>query len=126
IYLLDSVLSAVDAHVARYLFHQCILKFLKDKTRILVTHAAQFLPFADLVIEMRNGSIFAMGTYEDLRRRYTDFSTGMMDLTAAELLPPRRIKDLSTAFDLMDQQIQKLSKKQEEESKGRLTTEEEL
>ena len=40
-YLLDDVLSAVDVHVGRLLFHKCIKKTLKGKTVILVTHQLQ-------------------------------------------------------------------------------------
>ena len=35
IVLLDDPLSAVDAHVGRFLFENCILGALKDRTRIL-------------------------------------------------------------------------------------------
>ena len=38
IYLLDDPLSAVDAKVARKLYHNCLIGILKGKTVILVTH----------------------------------------------------------------------------------------
>jgi len=38
IYLLDDPLSAVDAKVARKLYHNCLNGILKGKTVILVTH----------------------------------------------------------------------------------------
>lgn len=50
IYLLDDPLSAVDAHVSKHLFEECILKYLQRKTRILVTHQLQFLNQADVVV----------------------------------------------------------------------------
>lgn len=55
-YLLDDPLSAVDAHVAKHLFEECIQKYLGGKTRILVTHQVQFLKGADLIIVMDNVS----------------------------------------------------------------------
>lgn len=56
IYLLDDPLSAVDTHVGKHLFEECIKKYLHDKTRILVTHQLQFLKQADLIIVMNNVS----------------------------------------------------------------------
>ena len=37
--ILDDVLSAVDAHVAQHLFDHAICGLLRDRTRLLVTHA---------------------------------------------------------------------------------------
>ncbi len=42
--LLDDPLSAVDAHVSKFLFDECICGILKDKTRVLVTHQLQLRP----------------------------------------------------------------------------------
>ena len=54
IYLFDDPLSAVDAHVSKHLFNECIVKYLENKTRILVTHQLQFLRQADLIIVLNN------------------------------------------------------------------------
>lgn len=56
IYLFDDPLSAVDAHVGKHLFQECIKKYLDGKTRILVTHQVQFLKEADLIIMLANVS----------------------------------------------------------------------
>lgn len=56
IYLLDDPLSAVDAHVSKHLFEECIVQFLKDKTRILVTHQLQYLRKADYIVLLDNVS----------------------------------------------------------------------
>jgi ATP-binding cassette subfamily C (CFTR/MRP) protein 4 len=50
IYILDDPLSAVDARVGNRLFQNCINGYLKNKTRILVTHQIQFLKDADKII----------------------------------------------------------------------------
>ena len=50
VYLLDDPLSAVDTHVAKHLFNECINGYLKKKTRILVTHQLHFLKKADHII----------------------------------------------------------------------------
>lgn len=56
VYLLDDPLSAVDTHVGKHLFNECIMKYLGNKTRILVTHQLQFLKKADLIVVMNNVS----------------------------------------------------------------------
>ncbi|CAG8740969.1 9300_t:CDS:10, partial [Gigaspora margarita] len=67
IVLLDDPLSAVDAHVGRYLFTHCIQGALAKKTRLLVTHHLNYLPQVDYVIYMeddekenKNDQIFAL------------------------------------------------------------------
>jgi len=49
VYLLDDCLSAVDAHVGKRIFENCIKQGLATKTVILVTHQLQYLPFVDRV-----------------------------------------------------------------------------
>ncbi|XP_017777905.1 PREDICTED: probable multidrug resistance-associated protein lethal(2)03659 [Nicrophorus vespilloides] len=66
IYLFDDPLSAVDTHVGKHLFEECIVKYLENKTRLLVTHQLQFLKKADQIIIINNGQITKVGTYEEL------------------------------------------------------------
>lgn len=54
IYLFDDPLSAVDTHVGKHLFENCIKKYLKNKTRFLVTHQLQYIETADLIIVLNN------------------------------------------------------------------------
>ncbi|XP_006608778.1 probable multidrug resistance-associated protein lethal(2)03659 isoform X2 [Apis dorsata] len=73
IYLLDDPLSAVDTHVGSRIVDECICGFLKDKTRILVTHQIQYLKVADQIIVMNNGNIQAKGSFEELQNMNLDF-----------------------------------------------------
>ncbi|CAH0557612.1 unnamed protein product [Brassicogethes aeneus] len=66
IYLFDDPLSAVDTHVGKHLFEECIKKYLNNKTRILVTHQLQFLKDADLIVVLNNGQVEKVGTYSQL------------------------------------------------------------
>eukprot|EP00833_Pecoramyces_ruminatium_P000081 jgi/Orpsp1_1/1174113/evm.model.c7180000048971.1 len=74
ILFLDDPLSAVDAHVSRYLFDNCILNALKNKTRILVTHQLHILPKVDYIIYLNNGEITEQGTYNELIEKGGEFS----------------------------------------------------
>lgn len=56
IYLLDDPLSAVDTHVGKHLFNECIKDYLRSKTRILVTHQVQHLKSCDYIIVLNNVS----------------------------------------------------------------------
>uniref|UniRef100_A0A4W3JI11 ATP-binding cassette, sub-family C (CFTR/MRP), member 10 n=1 Tax=Callorhinchus milii TaxID=7868 RepID=A0A4W3JI11_CALMI len=62
LYLLDDPLAAVDSDVAGHLMEQCIMGILKDKTRILCTHRAEFLNKADVLVLMDNGRIIRADT----------------------------------------------------------------
>ncbi|CAI9738033.1 resistance-associated 1-like [Octopus vulgaris] len=69
IYILDDPLSAVDSHVGKHIFNKVIGPngLLKNKTRILVTHAIQWLPQVDCILVMdEEGRISEQGTYEEL------------------------------------------------------------
>ncbi|OUM60193.1 hypothetical protein PIROE2DRAFT_54778 [Piromyces sp. E2] len=66
---MDDPLSAVDAHVSRHLFENCICGALAKKTRVLVTHQLHLLPKVDSVIVMKNGRIEEQGEYKELMQR---------------------------------------------------------
>ncbi|XP_071056450.1 probable multidrug resistance-associated protein lethal(2)03659 [Onthophagus taurus] len=68
IYLLDDPLSAVDSHVAKHIFNECIVEYLQGKTRILVTHQIQFLNKADFIVVIKDGQIDFKGTFDQLKK----------------------------------------------------------
>ncbi|KAL0104937.1 hypothetical protein PUN28_016527 [Cardiocondyla obscurior] len=73
IYLLDDPLSAVDAHVGKHMFEECIDKYLRGKTRILVTHQLQYLRDVGRIIVLKDGAIQAEGTFDELGSMGVDF-----------------------------------------------------
>lgn len=77
IYLLDDPLSAVDAHVGRHIFEECICKYLKGKTRILVTHQLHYLQNVDQTYVFDSGSVLMSGTFEDLKNSNLEFLSFM-------------------------------------------------
>lgn len=66
IYLFDDPLSAVDSHVGKHIFGNVFSEngLLKEKTRLLVTHAVVYLPKVDEIYVMVNGEITESGSYK--------------------------------------------------------------
>ena len=64
---MDDPISALDANVKKKIFDQVFLDDLKHKTRILVTHAVDFLDKVDRIVIMDHCRIKYMGTYEELK-----------------------------------------------------------
>ena len=66
IYIFDDPISALDANVGKNIVKNCIVNYLEDKTRILITHALQHVYYADKVYYMKKGKIVWEGDYKSL------------------------------------------------------------
>ena len=66
IYLLDDPLAAVDGHVGQEIFHQCFVRALSNKVRILVTHGLQYLRECDDIVVLNRGEVVQQGNYDTL------------------------------------------------------------
>ncbi|XP_017890591.1 multidrug resistance-associated protein 4-like [Ceratina calcarata] len=80
IYLLDDPLSAVDTHVSKHLFEECIQRYLAGKTRILATHQLQYVKNVDAIIVIDQGKITLFSHYQDLLSQRPEYA----ELLAAE------------------------------------------
>ncbi|KAJ2486534.1 hypothetical protein EV174_001050 [Coemansia sp. RSA 2320] len=62
VYVLDDLLSAVDAEVERHIVERVLLPggIVGQKTRILVTHAEHLVLFGDIIITFANGIMSAV------------------------------------------------------------------
>ncbi|KAG7207749.1 hypothetical protein KM043_009361 [Ampulex compressa] len=80
IYLLDDPLSAVDAHVSKHLFEECIQRYLAGKTRILATHQLQYIKGVDAIILLEQGKMRVFSHYQDLLHSRPEYG----ELIAAE------------------------------------------
>lgn len=122
--LLDDVLSAVDAHVGKYILESCICGLLKDKTRILATHQLAMLEHADRIIFLDSAGSVTIGTLDELRSTVPAFDS-LMKLNDhasvdTELETEEEIKD-ETA-----EQLEEIKKKitQAKQTSGALMAEE--
>jgi len=57
IIIMDDPISALDADVKKKIFYNVFAGILKNKTRILVTHAVDFLHLVDNIVLLKNGEI---------------------------------------------------------------------
>ncbi|KAJ8954552.1 hypothetical protein NQ318_000786, partial [Aromia moschata] len=74
IYLLDDPLSAVDTHVGKQLFDDCICGYLKNRCIVLVTHQLQYLSQVPLIYLIQGGKIEASGSYAELQTSEGEFT----------------------------------------------------
>ncbi|XP_052336655.1 ATP-binding cassette sub-family C member 8-like isoform X1 [Oncorhynchus keta] len=67
--LLDDPFSALDIHLSDHLMQEGICKLLREEKRtvVLVTHKLQYLPHADWIIAMKDGTIQTEGTLKDIQ-----------------------------------------------------------
>lgn len=87
VYLLDDVLSAVDAHVGRHLVDHAIMEMLvkRRRTCLLASHQLSVLDRASRVIVLEKGRIAFDGPPAECRRNSTAFAAirGLNDDAAA-------------------------------------------
>ncbi|ODV96481.1 hypothetical protein PACTADRAFT_75600 [Pachysolen tannophilus NRRL Y-2460] len=81
IILMDDVLSAVDAKVGKHIMENCILGYLKDKTRILATHQLSLVGAADRVIFLNGDGTIDVGTSQELLETNEGFISLMQHAT---------------------------------------------
>ncbi|PXF43436.1 Multidrug resistance-associated protein 1 [Gracilariopsis chorda] len=73
---LDDPLSAVDAHVGKSIFQNCIASQLQGTTRVLTTNQIHYAasPEVDMVIVVKNGTVVEAGFRDELLSQDSEFS----------------------------------------------------
>ncbi|KAN0040433.1 hypothetical protein ACTA71_012326 [Dictyostelium dimigraforme] len=67
IYILDDILSAVDAHVGKHLFYNCIKGILKDKIIVLATNQLNYCPHSTQTLILKTGGeVEQYDTFENI------------------------------------------------------------
>ncbi|XP_043465525.1 ATP-binding cassette sub-family C member 4-like [Leptopilina heterotoma] len=100
IYLFDDPLSAVDAHVGKHLFEECMKHYLSGKTRILATHQLQYIKGVDAIILLDQGKMQFYKNYQQLLQSHPEY----MPLIAAET-NPENLEDSFTERNILRRQF---------------------
>ncbi|XP_059617131.1 ATP-binding cassette sub-family C member 10 [Phlebotomus argentipes] len=80
IYLMDDVLSALDAHVASHIVKHCLLGLLATKTRIIISENRTLLLHASQILHVNGGRV----THSELMNDFSDDETEEMEETGPE------------------------------------------
>ncbi|KAL1783970.1 multidrug resistance-associated protein 9 isoform X1 [Sigmodon hispidus] len=107
LYLLDDPLSAVDAHVGKHVFEECIKKTLKGKTVVLVTHQLQFLESCDEVILLEDGEICEKGTHKELMEERGQYAKLIHNLRGLQFKDPEHIYNVAMVETLKESPAQR-------------------
>ena len=99
VHLLDDIISAVDAEVAKHIMEQCVFGVLAEKTVVLVTNQVHWLKecsragegqiavLGDPLEHSRGGHLAHIGSYAELQCRgvHTDQQSAFFEKQQAEL-----------------------------------------
>jgi ATP-binding cassette subfamily C (CFTR/MRP) protein 10 len=97
LYLLDDVLSAVDAHVANHLMNHAIFSLkMEKKTVLLATNNLAFLEAADKVLLMKEGTVLDSGRIGELRNKHPDLFPKEEHLVATAVTQPKQKEKASS------------------------------
>ena len=126
IYLFDDPISALDANVGKKIMKNCIVKYLKGKTRIVVTHALSYLKYMDRIIYMKQGRIEWTGNYEEVQSQpfFAELakSTGFSRVISGDMNENQKQDDKKRGDNLItqkdDEKIAKIIKEEEQSIRG--------
>ena len=124
IYLFDDPISALDANVGKKIMKNCIVKYLKGKTRVVVTHALSYLKYMDRIIYMKSGRIEWSGNYEEVQNQpfFAELakSTGFSRVISGEMGEKPEVKKEKNSFITQkeDDKIIKIIKEEEQSLRG--------
>ncbi|CAH1105143.1 unnamed protein product [Psylliodes chrysocephalus] len=121
IYLLDDPLSAVDAHVGKQLFDDCITSYLHTKCVILVTHQLQYLKKIEKIYLMNDGRIEISGSYEDIKKSNTEYSKLLANIEEEEEEQIRKKSRIAVVKQEEDEENDIQVLKREDKGTGKIT-----
>lgn len=126
VYLFDDPISALDSHVGQNVMKNVIVEHLRNKTRILVTHALQYLNLCHRIIVMSSGSIKWEGTYEELVTKdfFKDVVLNEKSRESTNLIIVEKEEEEEKKDQNIEIELKKNEKKKENAEVVRITKEE--
>ena len=117
IFLFDSPIIALDTNIGKKIMKELIINYLDGKTRVIVTHALQYLKYMDRIIYMKNGRIEWIGTFKEIQEQ--EFFNSMKKLSKlnVENSEEKKDKDNNNIKDFTEsgKEIIKIIKEEDEE-----------
>ena len=104
--IFDDPLSALDVNVGNQLFEGTIKEYLKDKTRVIVTHNIVYLKYCDQIVLMDEGRVHFNGTYEELTKneKYKEFEVVLKEnQEKIDLMHKKDESEISAVEDFEDE-----------------------
>jgi len=120
VFMFDDPISALDAHVGQSIMKKCMLGYLENKTRILVTHALQYLPGCDRILYMNNGEIKWEGTYEEILKEdfFNEFSLKLKKQESVESNLEKELEKIEEQLDTSKPTLERSQSKSKEKSQA--------
>ncbi|CAG9854733.1 unnamed protein product [Phyllotreta striolata] len=119
IYLLDDPLSAVDTHVGKQLFEDCICGYLNKKCVILITHQLQYLKNIKNIYLLKDGKVEVSGSYANLKNSNSDYSKIVADIEEEEEATKRKSVKLASQ-EKLDENYEAQELHEEEKGVGKI------
>lgn len=121
IYLLDDPLSAVDTHVGKQLFDNCVCGYLRNKCVVLVTHQLQYLKNVNKIYLLENGKVAGSGTYSELRANESEFTKLLADSDEEDEEKVERKSKLLEKKEKEDEDAEAPTQEKEERGSGTIS-----
>ena len=117
IYLFDDIFSALDAKIGKKIILNCIVNYLKNKTRLLVTHSLDYLYLMDRIIILKEGKIIFNGDYGQFQKENNFMNLSKKFDNKIEINLNKNFDEIKEKIDEIEKkyEIKKLTLKEDEE-----------
>eukprot|EP00388_Colpodella_angusta_P016658 GDKJ01041259.1.p1 GENE.GDKJ01041259.1~~GDKJ01041259.1.p1 ORF type:complete len:1962 (-),score=460.30 GDKJ01041259.1:397-5697(-) len=109
VYLLDDVLSAVDAHVAKHIFERLIMKYLRGRGKavVLVTNNLSLAAHADKIIYLDSQNTATDGLPQYFTS-FKDFKSSGVDLAALIKADEEAVEEAAAEEEQIEEQDERM------------------